>query len=119
MTMNLNKTAAVIIFLTICGTSISRASGQQTPNPKPQPLRVIQFDGDMALLLATLADSFEATIGLEVDPKQQTPRVSLFVRDATLPDILNAMVKSAPGYQWREQNGCFEVLPIESSSPLL
>ena len=67
----LGRIAAVIVFLTICCTSVPRAIGQQTPKPKPQPLRVIQFDGDMALLLATLADSFEATIGLEVDPKQQ------------------------------------------------
>ena len=115
----LGRIAVVIVFLTICGTSASRAIGQQNSNPKPQPVRVIQFDGDMALLLATLADSFEATIGFKVGPKQQQPRVSLYVRDATLPDILNAIVKSAPGYQWREQNGCFEVLPMESTNPLL
>jgi hypothetical protein len=113
------RIAAVILFLTICGVSLARATGQQTPKPNPQAPRVIKFDGDMAYLLATLADSFETTIGLEVDPKQQKPQVSLYVRDATLPDILNAIVKSAPAYQWREQNGCFEVLPVEAGNPLL
>ena len=51
------RIAAVILFLTICGSSVSRAIGQQTSNPKPQPVRVIQFDGDMANLLAITTEA--------------------------------------------------------------
>jgi hypothetical protein len=53
----------VILILTICGVSLTHSKRQQTPQPKPQLPRVVKFDGDMALLLATLADSFETTIG--------------------------------------------------------
>ena len=59
------------------------------------------------------------TIGLEIDPRKPTSQVSFYLLDPTLPDVLNAMVKSAPNYQWRESNGCFEMLPVKLSRPLL
>jgi hypothetical protein len=120
MTSNPTRIAALIIFLTIYGAApVGRVMSQQTSASKDQPLRVVQYDGDMAHLLANLTDTFGVTIGFEVDPKQPQPRVSFYVRDATLSDVLNAIVKSAPAYDWRERDGSIEVLPVRASSPLL
>ena len=107
------------VFIMIWGAPVSRVIGQQTSASKTQPLRVIQYDGDMANMLAILTDSFGVTIGLEVDPKQPKSQVSFYLRDATLSDVLNAIVKSAPTYEWRERSGSIEVLPVGASSPLL
>jgi len=115
------KRAAIlaVICLLAIGVNASRVVGQQTTLQKKELPRVIKFDGDMAFLLAHLAETFDVTIGFEVDPKQPKPQVSIFVQDATLTDTLNAIVKSAPAYQWRERNGCIEVLPLAANSPLL
>jgi len=118
MTINLTRMSALIMFLAICGASVSGVMGQ-TSASKTQPPRVIKYDGDMAYMLAQLTEIFGVTIGLEVDPRQPKSQVSFYLRDPTLPDVLNAIVKSAPTYQWREQSGCIEVLPVGESSPLL
>jgi hypothetical protein len=115
----MTKMTAIAVLIVICGAAASRAIGQQPSANKNQPLRIVKYDGDMANLLAQLAGSWGVTIGLETDPKQPKSEVSLYVRDATLSDVLNAIVKSAPRYEWRERDGCIEVLPIGSSSPIL
>jgi len=115
----MTKITAAAVLIVICGAAASRAIGQQPTISKIQPLRIVKFDGDMAYLLAHLAGSWGVTIGLETDPKQPKSQVSLDVRDATLTDVLNAVVKSAPRYQWRERDGCIEVLPVGASSPIL
>jgi hypothetical protein len=119
VTINITRITAVIVFIMIGGASGSRVMGQQTSASKIQPLAVIKYDGDMAYMLAHLTERFDVTIGLEIDAKQARSHVSLYLREATLTDVLNAIVKSAPTYQWRERSGCIEVLPVGASSPLL
>src|SRR5688572_10359458 len=118
MTINRKKIAAVIFVIAICVTAVPGAMGQQRLS-RTEPLGVIKYDGDMAALLMNLTNTFGVTIGFEVDPQQPKPQVGLFVRDATLADVLNAIVGSAPRYQWRESEGFIEVWPRERSSPLL
>ena len=113
------RITALVLFMVIGAVSVSPIMGQQRTPSKIPPLRIIKYDGDMASLLAVLSKDFGVTIGLEIAPKQLQPRVSLYVKDATLADILNAIVKSAPAYEWRERNGCIEVLPVEGSNPFL
>lgn len=110
------KIATAAVLLMICGAAASRAIGQERSVPK---IRVISYSGDMAYLLARLPESFGVTIGLETDPQQPKSHVSLYVQDPTITDVLNAIVKSAPKYQWRERDGCIEVLPVAASSPFL
>jgi hypothetical protein len=117
--INLKRIAVVVVFLTICGASALRAMGQQTSAPRTQPPAIIKFDGDMAFFLEHLTGIFGVTIGLEVNPQQPKSKVGFYLRDPTLPDVLNAIVKSAPSYRWREGDGFIEVLPLEGSSPLL
>lgn len=117
MTMNIR--AAALVFFLCCSASVSEAMGQGTPGPKSGAPAVIKFDGNMTSILAKLPEVYDVTIGLEIDPKQPSPQVSLYLRDPTIADVLNAIVKSAPRYQWREGSGSIEVLPVEGSSPLL
>ena len=113
------RIAAVVFALTICVAFASRVRGQQTSAPRTQTPAIIKYDGDMGFMLAHLTEVFGVTIGLEIDPQQPKPQVGFYLRDPTLPDVLNAIVRSAPRYQWRESGGVMEVLPLEGSSPLL
>lgn len=118
MTFNLTRIIAAVVFFMIWGVAVSSVMAQQT-SASTQPPRVIKFDGDMAVMLVHLTEIYGVTIGLEVEPKQPRSKVSFYLRDPSLNDVLNAIVKSAPIYQWRERSGYIEVLPVEASSPLL
>lgn len=119
MITGFKKITAAVVLLTICGVSISPAMAQQTASPRIKPPAVINYEGDMASLLARLPEIYGVTIGLEVDAQEPQSRAGLYLRDPTLPDVLNAIVKSAPRYQWRETDGFIEVFPVAGSSPLL
>lgn len=119
MTIDHKGIAAVVCALTICGASASLSLGQQTPATRTQPPAVIKYDGDMACMLVHLTEIFGTTIGLEVDRPQSRPQVGFYLRDPSLTDVLNAIVQSAPRYQWRDSGGFIEVLPLEERSPLL
>lgn len=118
--MNSKFKRAVVLaaFLTICGASASPTLGQQTVRLE-KSIAVIKYGGDMASLLEKLAESFGTTIGLEADPQHPKSYVQIDLRDATLRDALDAIVKSEPRYQWRESDGFIEVSPLKGSSPLL
>lgn len=113
------KMTAVAVLIVICGAGALHAPGQERSAPKIQPIRVISYGGDMANLLARLPENFGVTIGLETDPKQPKSYVSLYVENPTITDVLNAIIKSAPRYHWRERDGCIEILPVAGSSPFL
>jgi hypothetical protein len=121
MRISLKRINSLAAALTICCASATVLMGQQTtmPAPAPRTLGAIKYEGDLAALLANLAQTFKVPIGLEVDPRQPKPRVKFELREATLADVLNAIVKAEPGYQWRERDGAVEVLPVEGGSPLL
>ena len=119
--MNINnaKITALVLFMVVAGVAGSPTMGQQTSPSNIPPVRIVKYDGDMADFLAQIGKSFGVTIGLEIDPKQPKRQISIDVNDATLADVLNAVVKSAPVYQWRERNGSIEVLPVEGSNGFL
>jgi hypothetical protein len=121
MQFSLKRITSLAAALIICCASAAVSMGQQTtmPAPAPRTLGAIKYDGDMAALLANLAQTFQVPIGLEVDPRQPKSRVKFELREATLADVLNAIVKAEPRYQWRECDGGVEVLPVEGGSPLL
>lgn len=119
MIAGFNKLTAGLVLLTICGVSILPTIAQQTSPSRTQLPAVINYDGDMASILTHLPEIYGVTIGLEVDPKQPQSQVEFYLLNPTLPDVLNAIVKSAPRYQWRESDGFIEVFPVAGSNPLL
>ena len=109
------KLIIAAIVLGICGVSTSGLMAQQ---PTPPTLRVIEYQGDLTMLLRALPNSYGVTIGLELDTqRQQVVRVSL--QDATLTDVMNAIVHSANQYQWRQTDRFVDVWPLAGSNPLL
>lgn len=115
MNTSLKQIASVLVIVLAVATAIS---AQQNP-AKASQVRVIKFHGDMAALLAQLAQEFDVTIGLEADPKKPRSEVTLDLYDATFHDMLNGIVQSEPRYQWRESGGCIEVLPVNNGLSLL
>ena len=109
------KLIAAAVVLGICGVSTSVVIAQQ---PTPQTLRVIRYNGDITLLLASLPHAYGVTVGLELDTERYH-LVGLSLLDATVTDVMNAMVQSSKKYQWRQTGGFVDVWPSAGSNPLL
>ena len=104
----------------ILNTGAPALAGQRPSAPQPRPIASIFYEGDMAGLLAKLAQEFGANIGLEVTPRRPKISVKVDLQDGpTLHDVLDAVVRSAQGYRWRESDGSIEVSPVEGGCPLL
>lgn len=109
------KLIAAAVVLGICGVSTSGVMAQQ---PAPPTLRIIEYQGDLTMLLSALPNPYGVTVGLELDTQgHHIVRVSL--QDATLTDVMNAIVQSAKKYQWRQTGRFVEVWPSAGSNPLL
>lgn len=61
--------------------------------PIPPTLRVIRYEGDITMMLAALPNAYGVTVGLELDT-QRYHQVSLSLLDATVTDVMNAIVQS-------------------------
>jgi len=109
------KQIVTVVFLGICGVSMSGVMAQQ---PAPPTLRAIQYDGDFTMILAALPNAYGVTVGLELDT-QRYHRVSLSLLDATVTDVMKAIAQSSKKYQWRQTGEFVDVWPITGSNPLL
>ena len=109
------KLMGALVVLGICAVAMSDVMAQQQT---PRTLRVINYQGDMTLLLAAVSDAYGVTVGLELDT--QPPRqVGVSLLDATLTDVMNAFVQSTKRYQWRQTGQFVDVWPLAGSNPLL
>jgi hypothetical protein len=109
------KLIAAAVVLGICTVSMSGVMAQQ---PVPPQLRVVRYDGDMTRILAEMTNVYGVTVGLELDT-QRYQRVEMSLTDATLTDVLNAIVQSSKKYQWRQTDRFVEVWPLAGGNPLL
>lgn len=109
------KLIAAAIFLGVCGVSTSGVMAQQSA---PPTLRVIQYDGDITMILAALPNTFGVTVGLELDTERYHS-VRVVMQDATVRDVLNGVVQSSKKYEWRQIDGFVDVWPSAGSNPLL
>ena len=116
MNLRLKGLAAILAIACAC-TSLS--GGQKKTN-KDSELREVHLNRiEMAHLLAQLAADYGVTIGLEVDPNKPYSPITLDLRNVTFPQLLDGIVQSEPRYQWRENDGCIEVLPVNGGLSLL
>lgn len=109
------KLIAAAVVLGIFAVSIPGVMAQQ---PSPPPVRAIQFDGDMTSILAALPNAYGVTVGLELDT-QRYHQVKFSLLDATVTDVMNALVQSSKKYQWRQTGGFVDVWPVAGGNPLL
>ena len=106
----------LLLLLSTCPRELA---GRPRFAQKDRKFARIVYDGDMAGLLSKLAQEFNVNIGLEVYPWRPTIPVKVDVGEATLADVLDAVVNSAPRYRWREVGGDYEVSPAGAGCPLL
>ena len=109
------KLIAAVVVLGICEMSTSGVMAQQ---PARSSLRIIRYNGDFTSLIAALPSTFGVTVGLELDTRGYD-RVELSLDDATLTDVMNAIVKSSKRYEWRQTGGFIDIWPVGGSNPLL
>jgi len=109
------KLIAAAVVLGICGVSTSGIMAQQ---PAPQTVRIIRFDGDMTMILAALPNAYGVTVGVELDT-QRVHSVGLSLQDATVTDVMTAIVQSSKQYEWRQTGEFVDVWPSAGSNPLL
>ena len=107
----------LIVAAVVLGSCAVLTSGVMAQQPA-SPLRVVQFHGDMTPLLAALPSTFGVTVGLELDT-QRYHRVEVSLLDATVTDVMNAIVQSSRKYQWRQTGEFIEVWPLAGGNPLL
>jgi hypothetical protein len=112
------KPAAIVAVLVLTTASID--AQQPQPNPTPRnSIRVVSYSGDLAALLSALAPSYNVTIALETDPQQPSSQVIIEVKDGTIRDVLDAIVRNRPQYSWAESDGVFEVFPVAGRAQFL
>lgn len=106
---------AAVVVLGICAVAMS---GVRAQPPAPPTVRVIQYKGDMTMALAALPNAYGVTVGLELDT-QRYYHIDVSLMDATVTDVMNAIVQSSKKYQWRQTGGFVDVWPLAGSNPLL
>jgi hypothetical protein len=103
------------VVLGIFAVSMSGVTAQQQT---PTTLRAVRFNGDMTSLLAEMPHAYGVTVGLELDT-QGYQRVEMDLSDASITDVMNAIVQSSKKYQWRQTDRFVEIWPLTGSNPLL
>jgi hypothetical protein len=120
MSGSANRRAPVLlVLLLVLAARPHDLAGQLPAARKERPIGHIRYEGDMAGLLAKLAQEFDVNIGLEVYPWRPSIPVKIELSAPTIADVLDAVVGSAPGYRWREAEGAFEVSPEGGGCALL
>lgn len=109
--------ASLVLLLAASGASAPGARARQAP--RERVLGAVVYDGDMAGFLGHLAKEFGVTVGFEAEPRLPRPRVKVSLRDATLSDVFDAVVRDQPAYRWRQDGVFVDVYPTDGASPLL
>src|SRR5262245_10983915 len=98
----------------------AQTSAQSTePARKTEPLRIVDYSGDMLAFVSQLPTIYELTFGFEIDPLEPRPSLSFRVTDATLDDLMDAIVNAKPTYRWRRDGKAIQLYPAERAHPLL
>ena len=120
---NVGMRRAVVLLLlagaACVSAQVARGQGASQPAPKGSESKAVVYNGNMDALLQHLAQAYDVTIGFDAGTRQARPQVHVDVRDATLQDVLDAVVRSQPAYRWRQYGSFFDVYPAEGGSPLL
>ena len=116
--MTNKRTFLLAILLMLFCLAAPQLSAQPSTTDRSKPNKIV-FDGDMAALLAQVAAIHKVTVGLETAPNQPRTNVKVEFWFATVDDVVEGIIKAAPGYQWRNQGGFIDVYPTDVGCPLL
>jgi len=85
----------------------------------PQSLRVVDYSGDMLAFIRQLPLTFNTSFSFEIDPFEPRSNLTFHVTDATLDDVMNAIVRAKPNYTWRRNGNTIEIYPLGRANSLL
>jgi hypothetical protein len=108
----------IVGFLLVCFFAVG-TSAQRVVPIRDEPLRLVDYSGDMLTFIKYLPSTFHISCGFEIDPFEPRSSLTFRVTDATLDDVMNAIVNAKPNYQWRRNGGTIELFPLGRSHPLL
>ncbi len=108
----------LLVSCVVVLSSLILVNAQHTA-PNNQTLRIVSYGGDLQTFLGHTSNTYDVTIGLEVEPSQPRSYVAFEVLDATFDDVMNAIVKAKPVYSWRKTGNAVEVYPTDTTNPLL
>jgi len=109
----------LLLALLVVGPFAITTSAQSAVPIRDQPLRVVDYSGDMLALIAQFSSTFDTAFSFEIDPLEPRPNITFRVIDATLDDIMNAIVKAKPTYAWRRNGNAIELYPAGHTNRLL
>lgn len=115
--MSITRRASVAILLMVVCSDL-RLTAQQ-PAASLEKLRIVRYSGDMAAFLSQITRNMGLTLGFEVDPKQPPTQLMLSVDDGTIADIMDAVVKAKPGYEWHRTGAGIDVYQVGHPNQLM
>ena len=119
MNYSSSRAAIVLCLLTVILTTAGSVLGQaQSNRPRTEQLRVVMYNGDLRLLLGSLAETEGVVIGFETG-SQLPLLVKVEAHDVNLRQLLDVIVLGHPQYRWREVDGAIDFSPIGVGSPVL
>jgi hypothetical protein len=86
---------------------------------QPRRLRLIDYNGDLRMLVAQLPKSFDVTIGFEMDSRQPQAAARVMLTNPTVDDVIAAIVQNNPNYTWRRHSNTIEILPSNDAASFL
>lgn len=114
--------AAVVCAVLLCLIHAGDATGQDSAaGLLDRPVSDFRIeDGSVGWVLSNAARRFEVPVGFEGarDP-DAGPQVSVDIRGGTLRDVLDAVVRQDPRYEWRVVDGVINVFPKAGRDELL
>jgi|SRR6266404_2662274 len=90
--------------------------------PKSALRNVTLKERSINLALATIARDYQIPIGIEMSVNGDYPvnrEIELDFKDATLPEVLNSIVKQDPRYSWKTVDDVINFYPSVSQDALL
>jgi len=109
----------LLLALFVITPFVITTSAQTAVPVRDQPLRVVDYSGDMLALIKQFSSSFDTAFNFEIDPLEPGANITFRVTDATVDDIMDAIVKAKPNYAWRRNGKAIELYPAGRTNGLL
>lgn len=119
-----SEVSFLVVLMLIFAPAPLGMSQRSTPNSLGQRIpSFIATQEDIAKVLGRLASTYKSPIGLELIPKgvglRVEDKISVKVEGATFREVLDAVVKADPRYEWQQVDDVINVFPRAVRSPIL
>lgn len=125
MIIEFRSKASFLMVLMLIFVTVSFCMNQQRThkNLEQKVPSFLAVQEDIADVLGRLANTRKLPIGLELIPRgagmQLDHKISVKVEGGTFREVLDAVVKADPKYEWQQKNDVINVFPRTVRSPIL